>query len=150
VVEVELDPAVLELARTDPRMVRANEGSLDDPRSSWWSTTRCPGCGPPTRSSTRSSSTCPTPTRRRPPSSTPRSSTAWPPARWPRRPDGGAVRLAVLRARGVLVHRGDRRGHRAAHVGLPRRRAQLRRLGLRARRPGAAPVPSVDRPWPAS
>jgi spermidine synthase len=32
VVEVELDPAVLELARTDPRMVRANEGSLDDPR----------------------------------------------------------------------------------------------------------------------
>jgi spermidine synthase len=32
VVEVELDPAVLELARTDPRMVRANEGALDDPR----------------------------------------------------------------------------------------------------------------------
>ena len=32
VVEVELDPAVLELARTDPRMVAANEGSLDDPR----------------------------------------------------------------------------------------------------------------------
>ena len=32
VVEVELDPAVLELARTDPRLVAANEGSLDDPR----------------------------------------------------------------------------------------------------------------------
>ncbi len=32
VVEVELDPEVLRLARTDPRMVAANEGSLDDPR----------------------------------------------------------------------------------------------------------------------
>ncbi len=32
VVEVELDPVVLHLARTDPRMVRANGGSLDDPR----------------------------------------------------------------------------------------------------------------------
>ena len=32
VVEVELDPAVLQLARTDPRMVRANGGSLEDPR----------------------------------------------------------------------------------------------------------------------
>lgn len=32
VVEVELDPAVIELARTDPRMVRANGGALDDPR----------------------------------------------------------------------------------------------------------------------
>lgn len=32
VVEVELDPAVLDLARTDPRMVAANRGSLDDPR----------------------------------------------------------------------------------------------------------------------
>jgi spermidine synthase len=31
VVEVELDPAVLELARTDPRMVAANDGALDDP-----------------------------------------------------------------------------------------------------------------------
>ena len=31
-VEVELDPAVLELARTDPRMVAANDGALDDPR----------------------------------------------------------------------------------------------------------------------
>ena len=32
VVEVELDPEVLRLARTDPRMVRANGGALDDPR----------------------------------------------------------------------------------------------------------------------
>lgn len=32
VVEVELDPGVLALARTDPRMLAANEGSLDDPR----------------------------------------------------------------------------------------------------------------------
>jgi spermidine synthase len=32
VVEVELDPEVLRLARTDPRLVRANAGSLDDPR----------------------------------------------------------------------------------------------------------------------
>ena len=32
VVEVELDPAVLELARTDPRMTAANGGALDDPR----------------------------------------------------------------------------------------------------------------------
>lgn len=32
VVEVELDPEVLRLARTDPRMVRANRGALDDPR----------------------------------------------------------------------------------------------------------------------
>lgn len=32
VVEVELDPAVLALARTDPRLVRANRGALDDPR----------------------------------------------------------------------------------------------------------------------
>jgi spermidine synthase len=32
VVEVELDPAVLDLARTDPRMVAANGGALDDPR----------------------------------------------------------------------------------------------------------------------
>lgn len=32
VVEVELDPAVVRLARTDPRMVRANGGALDDPR----------------------------------------------------------------------------------------------------------------------
>lgn len=32
IVEVELDPAVLELARTDPRMLAANRGSLDDPR----------------------------------------------------------------------------------------------------------------------
>ncbi len=32
VVEVELDPAVLALARTDPRMRAANQGSLDDPR----------------------------------------------------------------------------------------------------------------------
>jgi spermidine synthase len=32
VVEVELDPAVLELARTDPRVRAANEGALDDPR----------------------------------------------------------------------------------------------------------------------
>ena len=31
-VEVELDPAVLRLARTDPRLVRANGGALDDPR----------------------------------------------------------------------------------------------------------------------
>ena len=32
VVEVELDPEVLRLARADPRLVRANEGALDDPR----------------------------------------------------------------------------------------------------------------------
>ena len=32
VVEVELDPAVLRLARTDPRLLAANRGSLDDPR----------------------------------------------------------------------------------------------------------------------
>jgi spermidine synthase len=32
VVEVELDPAVLRLARTDPRMLAANDGALDDPR----------------------------------------------------------------------------------------------------------------------
>jgi spermidine synthase len=32
VVEVELDPQVVELARTDPRMVRANGNALDDPR----------------------------------------------------------------------------------------------------------------------
>ena len=32
VVEVELDPAVLRLARTDPRLVAANDGALDDPR----------------------------------------------------------------------------------------------------------------------
>jgi len=32
VVEVELDPDVVRLARTDPRMVRANGGALDDPR----------------------------------------------------------------------------------------------------------------------
>jgi spermidine synthase len=32
VVEVELDPAVLHLARTDPRLVAANDGALDDPR----------------------------------------------------------------------------------------------------------------------
>jgi spermidine synthase len=32
VVEVELDPAVLQLARSDPRMVAANDGALDDPR----------------------------------------------------------------------------------------------------------------------
>jgi spermidine synthase len=32
VVEVELDPEVVRLARTDPRMVRANGGALDDPR----------------------------------------------------------------------------------------------------------------------
>ena len=32
VVEVELDPAVLELARTDPRLRAANAGALDDPR----------------------------------------------------------------------------------------------------------------------
>jgi len=32
VVEVELDPEVVRLARTDPRMVRANRGALDDPR----------------------------------------------------------------------------------------------------------------------
>ena len=32
VVEVELDPAVIRLARTDPRMVAANDGALDDPR----------------------------------------------------------------------------------------------------------------------
>ena len=32
VVEVELDPAVLRLARTDPRMLAANRGSLEDPR----------------------------------------------------------------------------------------------------------------------
>ena len=32
VVEVELDPEVLRLARTDPRLVRANGGALDDPR----------------------------------------------------------------------------------------------------------------------
>ena len=32
VVEVELDPAVLELARNDPRVRAANEGALDDPR----------------------------------------------------------------------------------------------------------------------
>ena len=32
VVEVELDPEVIRLARTDPRMVRANRGALDDPR----------------------------------------------------------------------------------------------------------------------
>ncbi len=34
VVEVELDPDVVALARTDPRMVRANGGALDDPRVS--------------------------------------------------------------------------------------------------------------------
>jgi len=34
VVEVELDPEVLRLARTDPRLVRANGGALDDPRVS--------------------------------------------------------------------------------------------------------------------
>jgi spermidine synthase len=32
VVEVELDPEVLRLARTDPRLVAANDGALDDPR----------------------------------------------------------------------------------------------------------------------
>ena len=32
VVEVELDPAVIRLARTDPRLVALNGGSLDDPR----------------------------------------------------------------------------------------------------------------------
>ena len=32
VVEVELDPEVLRLARTDPRLRAANEGALDDPR----------------------------------------------------------------------------------------------------------------------
>lgn len=32
VVEVELDPAVLDLARRDPRMLAANQGALDDPR----------------------------------------------------------------------------------------------------------------------
>ena len=32
VVKVELDPAVVELARTDPRLRAANEGALDDPR----------------------------------------------------------------------------------------------------------------------
>jgi spermidine synthase len=84
VVEVELDPAVLELARTDPRMVRANEGRWTTRASSSSSPTRWPGCGPPTRSSTRSSWTCPTPTRRRPRSSTRRSSTAWPPGARPR------------------------------------------------------------------
>ncbi|HYI62160.1 MAG TPA: polyamine aminopropyltransferase [Acidimicrobiales bacterium] len=34
VVEVELDPAVIELARTDPRVRDLNQGSLDDPRVS--------------------------------------------------------------------------------------------------------------------
>ena len=32
IVEVELDPEVLRLARTDPRLLEVNEGSLDDPR----------------------------------------------------------------------------------------------------------------------
>ncbi|BCI89255.1 hypothetical protein NIIDMKKI_44610 [Mycobacterium kansasii] len=124
IVQVELDPAVVELARTTMR--GANGGSLDDPRvhvviddaMSWL---RGPGRGP----SMRSSPTCPTRTRPCWPACIRPSSTRWPPVHWPRRTDGGAGGQPVLDADRVLAHgvvgagrgvRGDALPRLCAHV----------------------------------
>ena len=136
IVQVELDSAVIELARTTLR--EANGGSLDNPRvnvvigDAMTLATRAPktSCG----GSTRSSSTFPTPTPPcwagciRP------SSTRWSPRAGPRRADGGAGRQPVFDADGVLAHGLDDPGRRVCRHAVPRARADVRRLGIR---PGA-------------
>ena len=146
VVEVELDPAVLELARTDPRMLAANDGALDDPRVEvvvddamrWLRTAdealrrRRRRHARPRRAGDRQALLAGVLRPGRPRAGA-------------RRAAGRAGRLAVLRARGVLVHRRDRAARPACDDDLPRRRAELRRLGLRPRRPRRRPR-AVRRP----
>ncbi len=136
IVQVELDPAVIELARTTMR--EANGGALDDPRvqvvigdaMKWL---RGTDSGPPLRHD-----------HRRPARSGysgvgaavfRRVLCACRPRPCPRWLDGGAGRQPVFHPDRVLAHRLDHQGRRICGHALPRPRAHLRRLGIR---PGQA------------
>ncbi len=135
IVHVELDPAVINLARTTMR--QANAGALDSPRvdvviadaMAWLRDTpsRRRARGRLRRRDRRSA-------RRRQPDS-------WPvvlagvlhagdPRSGAQRPGRRAVRQPVLDAHGVLAHGVDHPGRRFRGDALPRRRADVRRLGF--------------------
>ena len=133
---VELDPAVVALARAEPRLPRAERRRVRRPAGA-------PGARRRVRLAAR-----PTPERfdavivdLPDPDETATAklysvefyALLRPRAR-ARCPAGGAGRLAVLRAAVVLVHRGVHPGGRLRHHAVPRGRAVLRGLGLRAGR----------------
>ena len=134
IVQVELDSAVIELARTTLR--EANGGSLDNPRvnlvigdaMTWL---RGPDLKRLRRGHRR-------PSRPRHPCAGPavfgRVLRAGRPCAGPQRADGGAGRQPVFDGDGVLAHRLDHPGRRVCRHAVSRARADVRRLGIR---PGA-------------
>ncbi len=133
IVQVELDSAVIELARTTLR--EANGGSLDNPRVNLVIADAMTWLRGAVRTVRRGHRRPARPGHTRAgPAVFDRVLRAGRPCAGARRADGGAVRQPVFDGDGVLAHSLDDPGRRVCRHALSRARAHVRRLGVR---PGA-------------